>query len=316
LIEVGSSTADEMKAAQSLTSPLPAKVKSIKKFNVLSDPIDFQLVSENTGNLKSTKYNVPIYEIQGERVDPSRIIAFVNSFRSRDLEGISVVDRVRTGLEAQSAALFGSTTILERLGAILYKSTNVTLEKNSKQLVTALLAAIKSRLKSTGILGLRPNDEATLLTYSFSGIKDVFEFVLDNLAALSGVPKTILLGSSPGGIVSGDGTNAVLMQYYQRLESMQETELTKADRYLIDLFSITEDSQLYQITKGDKLPYVIKYNPVWGISEKEQAEIRKMNAESDKIDFETGKAGGMELRALDERYDDSEDMELTEGGEE
>ena len=107
---------------------------------------------------------------------------------------------------------------------------------------------------------------------------------------------------SQGGIISGDGANADERNYYSKLEASQNNDLEPKDRFLIDLFNKTESSNLYQVTQGQPFDYEIEYNSLWSIDNETEAKIRKLNAESDKMDYETGKATSDELRENDERY--------------
>ena len=291
-----------MVAEQDLSKQMPKMIRKIKKFNVLSEPDDFNINSANTGNPKSIGYNEPVYEIGGDHVHRSRMIPILKSFSARTMQGISVVDYTEDALKAHKAAISGSTTILERLGAIVYQSDSMKLDKKNKMAMKVLLTAIRERLKSTGIFGARKDDEIELLTYEFKGIKDVFDFILDSMSGMSGIPKMVLQGRSPGGIISGDGANAELLQYYSDVESAQNTRLSKVDRYCIDLFMMTQESETFKITRGQEIPYTIDYFPIWSHSEPDMADMRKKNAKSDKIDYEIGKARSDELRELDNRY--------------
>ena len=51
--------------------------------------------------------------------------------------------------------------------------------------------------------------------------------------------------------------------------------------------------------------FTVKFNPLWNIDKKTDADIRKLNAESDKLDLETGKSDGDTLREKDPYYNDA-----------
>jgi phage-related protein (TIGR01555 family) len=284
-----------------ITTEIPKEIKKITFINVLEDPATFTLDVPNNSDPTGEDYGRIEYMINGRRVHDSRVIPFIQNFNIRALKGTSVVATVEKSIRAQNAALSGTKTVLERLGAILFKSESISLAENAAAKVRLLLTHIKSNLKSTGAMGLKPGDEASLLSHNFSNIKDVFDFIFSNMSGESALPQSILMGTGRTNIITGSGDSADLERYYQRVEAAQENQLIKVDERLVDLIFRETDSPVNAATKGKKISWEIEYNSLWSISDKEQAEVDQMNSERDKNDIEDGKVSPDEARMLDPR---------------
>lgn len=104
--------------------------------------------------------------------------------------------------------------------------------------------------------------------FQFSGVSEVIDSTCNFLSALTSIPQTILFGRSPAGMNStgvGDMEN-----YYNFVERIQTRTLRSNLRYLL--------SVLFQagLATGeiDEMPKIkVKFNPLWSMSETEQADL-------------------------------------------
>jgi len=308
-----------------LDTAIPTSIDKVEFINLIDDPDLFSVTSRNISDPNRKDFKAPSFQVSGMNIHPSRIAWLVNEYDSQLEEGISLVDVVIDGVRAQTAGLKGSTHILERLGAILFKSKANDLGENSATTISEILAVMKSNLKSSGVFGLLPDDDVTLLNFTFAGVKDVFDNVMDNLSGLSKVPRMVILGARGGGIITGDGAEAEVESYFRDVGSFMSIQVTPILRKTFDLFLIEKDTDLIKLLKTHnvtELDYEIEYNSLFQLNDKSAADIRKTNSESDEIDFKAGKVTGDELRDLDDRYsglptmetvnDEDEDEELDE----
>lgn len=116
---------------------------------------------------------------------------------------------------------------------------------------------------------------------SVAGLADLVDRAMIMLSASSGYPVTKLFGRSAAGMNStGDND---LRNYYDETKSKQSDILGPALERFIKLIMLCKDGPF----KGKEPPdWSIIFNPLWQMSDKENADIRKTVAETDKIYIE------------------------------
>lgn len=113
---------------------------------------------------------------------------------------------------------------------------------------------------------------------SVTGLDKLIQEMGIAVAAMSGIPVTLFLGTSPAGLNATGASD--IRQWYDKIAADQETELKPMIERLSYLSMIAKDGP----TKGVELPeWSIKFNPLWQPTEKEIAETRKLVAETDDI---------------------------------
>ena len=114
----------------------------------------------------------------------------------------------------------------------------------------------------------------TITSHPMSGVPDVLDRFAEALAAVTGIPVTVLMGRAPGGL-SATG-KADLDNWYARIEAMQNDILRKPLDLLVNYIIIAKTGQ-------DGGNYSLKFKPLTVKSDKENAEIDKLKAEANKI---------------------------------
>jgi len=111
-------------------------------------------------------------------------------------------------------------------------------------------------------------------TTTFAGLKDVAEKFMINVCGAADVPMTRLFGQSPAGLTATGESD--IRNYYDRLDSDRERTM----RHPIE----TLDEVLLRHLSGS-MPtgYELDFPPLWQVTDKERAEIQKLNAERDQI---------------------------------
>jgi len=129
----------------------------------------------------------------------------------------------------------------------------------------------------TEALALIANDEElTKQTTNVSGIDQLIDFVWDVMAASARMPKTVLKGQESGTIA---GAQYDVMNYYSRIAADQENVIKPLLERLIRLIMQSEEFSV----DPESLEWEIKFNPLWQVDSKTDAEIRKLIAETDQI---------------------------------
>lgn len=136
-------------------------------------------------------------------------------------------------------------------------------------------------------------EEYEYKTVTFSGAKDIIDSACNMLSAVTGIPQTKLFGRSPAGENStGDGD---MENFYKLVEGIQKLNLKNNLRTLIDIILAAGKSKG---EFGEVPDYVLKFNPLWSLSEKEQAEIGKAKADTEHVKAQTAQAY-VDMQALD-----------------
>lgn len=119
----------------------------------------------------------------------------------------------------------------------------------------------------------------------------------EQMSAVTGIPLSILLGITPKGLnASNDGE---IRTFYAWVEAQQESMLTPSMNYLLQVMQLSLFGEIDpQIT--------FMWEPLWAMSEKERAEIRKSEAETDAIYVnEIGSISSQESRQRLAQQEDS-----------
>lgn len=140
---------------------------------------------------------------------------------------------------------------------------------------------IASLTKSINRTLIIDKDQETFAKHSnnFSGLESLISEFLSVVAAAADIPATRMLGMSAKGFsATGEGD---LKNYYDMISSKQETDLTDPMVILDDVF--------IRSTLGF-MPddFSFSWNPLWQTTEKERAEIQKMNSEVDTANLAMG----------------------------
>ncbi len=97
------------------------------------------------------------------------------------------------------------------------------------------------------------------------------------LASAAEMPQTILFGRSPAGMNATGESD--LQGWYDTIATEQETELRPELERLIRLIFTAKKGP----TNGVEPTWELKFNPLWEMTEKERAELRKVTADTDAV---------------------------------
>lgn len=114
---------------------------------------------------------------------------------------------------------------------------------------------------------------------NFSNIDKIIDKFMDDVCGATEIPRTRLFGQSPGGMQStGQGE---LRNYYDMISNKQQLELAPQLEYLYMIIAMSGLGSLPD-------DFEIIFNPLWQLSETEQATVDKTNSERDKAYLEMG----------------------------
>ncbi|MQW72180.1 DUF1073 domain-containing protein [Sinorhizobium medicae] len=183
---------------------------------------------------------------------------------------LSVVDAIKQadGTAANIASLvFEAKVNVIRIPDFMQNLGNA--EYHAKILERYTLAATAKGIN--GDLLLDKEEEYEQKTASFATLPEVLMSFLQIVSGAADIPATRLLGQSPAGMNATGESD--LRNYYDRLQAMQTVEMTPAmarlDECIIRSALGSRDPDIYYV-----------WAPLWGMSEKEKAEVFKTKADA------------------------------------
>lgn len=266
-------------------------------------------------------------------VHDSRCLVFQNGILPENatnslyqLWGIPEYVRIRRALKDAELAHESAPKLLDRSVQAIYKmqglSSLLATEQGENQVLRRLQVIDMARGMLNSLVIDADGEDYDFKTFQFNGITDVVSASCNMLSAITSIPQTILFGQGVGGMSSTDDTS--MENYYNYVERIQKRMLRSNLRYLL---SIIFQAGLYT-GEVDEVPKInVEFNPLWSLTDTEQAdldqkkaatqltkaqtvqayvsmeaidpsEVRKKLADSDEFDVET---------MLDE-YEDDEDL--------
>jgi len=181
-------------------------------------------------------------------------------------------------------------TTLSSVETILDTFSQSTLSvKGLATLIASNPKAVRDRLNimdmSKNILNtilLDVDESYDVKSNSVAGVAEILRELKNHLSSVTGYPVTLLFGTSPGGLNTtgeSDTTN-----FYDDVKAEQESVLSPALKKVIGYALKAANSPFKSQTED----YEIKFNPLWQMSEKEQAELYKTTAEADAAYIDRG----------------------------
>lgn len=144
----------------------------------------------------------------------------------------------------------------------------------SQDLLKRMELVDMSRSVSRSILLDAEDEDFRRDTYGFSGIPEILEKMTLRLAAAARIPVSLLMGQAPAGLnATGDSD---IRFFYDQVKAEQEALKPKIER-------------IYKIsTKNENASYAIEFPALWQLTDKEQAELRRIEAEIDRVYLQEG----------------------------
>jgi len=120
-------------------------------------------------------------------------------------------------------------------------------------------------------------------TTNITGLHDILREMATRVCAAFEVPMTLFLGTSPGGLNATGESD--MRQHYDRVSAMQTDHVIPQLNRLLKM-QLAMRGKLK--TKEKVKPWSILARPLWQPTEKEVAEVHKIQAEADRINHELG----------------------------
>lgn len=272
----------------------------LSRRDVTAGEIDQDVLSEYFGR-------PAYYEVTGSstvsmvRVHPSRMAVFIGSPHGDRLLamganqgwGDSVIEAVYTALKnADATAANIASLVFEANVDVVQIPDLMTHLSSGPDYSSRLTARFSLAAMMKGInrmLMLDADEKYERKQVTFATLPEVMQSFLQMAAGAADIPATRLLGQAPAGM-SATGESD-MNNYYDRISSIQNLEMTPAIYRL--------DECLIRSALGARPPEIFySWAPLKQMTEKELAEIGKMNAETASTLTNTGIFMPQELRTV------------------
>lgn len=288
-------------------------IRGIDELLVFERPLvtpDYNSIYKYKASDKRSKFGQPeFYDVSpiyggAFRVHESRCLLFKNgilpSMSTRTeyrFFGMPEYARIHKSLQETVTSHGNGVKLLDRAVQAIYKMKDLAALLSTDAGEDAVLERLRIIDMAKGIINSiaidADGEDYDFKNITFSGVKDIIDSTCNMLSAVTQIPQTKLFGRSPAGENStGEGD---MENYYKFVGKIQKINLKKNLGTLIDIILIVGK------LKGefDEVPdYSLKFNPLWSLSEKEQAEVDQSKATTELTKAQTAQAY-VDMQALD-----------------
>lgn len=245
------------------------------------------------------KYGLPQwYTIRP--LDPGLAEFRVHESRCLRMDGLPVPPRVRIGnlgwgdsvyqaaytqLKHLGVAYAGTADVIEDFIQVVLRIKNLAnlMATGRESVVTARLNLIDLSRSMLNSVLLDEGEGYEKHASSVAGLPDLVDRFGEALAAVTGIPLTLLLGRSPGGMnATGESDTRF---FYDRIAAEQEDRLRPVLERLVRLVFLSKEGP----TNGrEPENWELCFKPLWQMSESEEAEIYAKRAQADSSNVSAG----------------------------
>lgn len=238
------------------------------------------------------------------RVHESRCLVFRNGVLPEQTSnsiyrfwGMPEYVRIRRALRETVTAHTDSVKLLERSVQAIYSmkglATLLTTDDGENQVLKRLNVIDTARGILNSLVIDADGENYDFKTFQFSGVKDVIDATCNMLSALTNIPQTILFGRSPAGM-NATGTSD-FESYYNFVEKIQRLMLKRNLRTLLDVIF---RAGIASGAVEEEPAYKLEFNPLWSLSDTEQATVDQTKAQTAQIKAQTAQVY-VDMQALD-----------------
>lgn len=238
------------------------------------------------------------------RVHESRCLVFRNGVLPEQTSnsiyrfwGMPEYVRIRRALRETVTAHTDSVKLLERSVQAIYSmkglATLMTTDDGENQVLKRLNVIDTARGILNSLVIDADGENYDFKTFQFSGVKDVIDATCNMLSALTNIPQTILFGRSPAGM-NATGTSD-FESYYNFVEKIQRLMLKRNLRTLLDVIF---RAGIASGAVEEEPDYKLEFNPLWSLSDTEQATVDQTKAQTAQIKAQTAQVY-VDMQALD-----------------
>ena len=274
------------------------KKGALKRFVSIEPTFSYPMAYNAENPLEPSFYRPDQWYVMSQEVHATRLLTFV----SRPVPDLLKPAYAFSGLSLSQLAIPTIENFLQMRGSVSAMVLNYSMrgiKTNLESILQGDAGAINDLISRVQLYTQQAKNDGMLILdkeledffqYStpLSNIDKLLEQARDNMCAVASTPKTILFGISPEGMnASSDGELKIFEQY---IAGVQETLLRRPLTQILDIV------QLHLFGKIDP-DITFDFVPLREMDEKEQAQIRSQNAQSDNIYASMAAVASNEVRS-------------------
>lgn len=289
-------------------------IQGIDELLVFERPLitpDYNSIYQYKPNKRlSSKFGLPeFYEISpvygsSFRVHESRCLIFrngilpsVSMMSEYRFFGIPEYIRIQKALQETVTSHGSGVKLLDRAVQAIYKMKNLASLLETDEGEDSVIRRLRIIDMAKGFINSiaidADGEDYDYKTVGFSGVKDIIDASCNMLSAVTSIPQTKLFGRSPAGENStGEGD---MENYYKFVGKIQKLNLKNNLKTLVDIILLVGRAK-GQYTEIPK--YTLKFSPLWSLSDKEQVDVRKIEADTEYVKAQTAQVY-VDMQALD-----------------
>lgn len=202
------------------------------------------------------------------------------------LWGMPEYIRIQRALRETLTAHGDSVKLLERSVQAIYSMKNLAqllaTDDGENQVLKRLQVIDMARGLLNSIAIDAEGENYDFKVAQFSGVRDVIDASCNMLSSLTNIPQTLLFGRSPAGMNSTGESD--LENWYNFVERIQKLMLKPNLRNLLD---VTFRAGVASGDIAEEPAYKLKFNPLWSLSETEQAAVDQTRAQTAQVKAQT-----------------------------
>jgi len=244
-------------------------------------------------NRKWSKFGMPefytVSPVYGRsfRVHESRCLMFKNGALPQSSSrteyrffGIPEYVRVHKAVQETVTSHGNGAKLLDRAVQAIYKMNDLANLLETDEGEDIVLRRLRIIDMAKGIINSiaidADGEDYDYKTITFSGVKDIIDAACNMLSAVTNIPQTKLFGRSPAGENSTGESD--MENYYTFVRKIQKLNLKNNLGTLIDAILAAGKYK----GEFEEVPYYkLKFNPLWSLSDMEQASVDKTKAETE-----------------------------------
>ena len=213
------------------------------------------------------------------------------------LWGMPEYVRIRRALRETLTAHGDSVKLLERSVQAIYSMKNLAqllaTDDGENQVLKRLQVIDMARGLLNSIAIDSEGESYDFKVAQFSGVRDVIDASCNMLSSLTNIPQTLLFGRSPAGMNATGESD--LESWYNFVDRIRKLMLKPNLRILLDVLFRAG------VASGDieeEPAYKLRFDPLWSLSESEQADVDQKKAQTAQIKAQTAQIY-VDMQAID-----------------
>jgi phage-related protein (TIGR01555 family) len=281
---------------------LPLNVATLRRVMYLQ-PLDRWHVSPEgyDEDPQSPTFYQPLHYLLrgGQRVHHSRVWRFDGALVPTDVLRRtrwhdSILEAAYRTLLNFSTGQDGAATALQdfAVNVLGVKDLSVALAKNGTATVARRVQAMQTTMSMMRTVLIDSQGETfQRLGQPLSGVSDILERMENRVAMAARMPRSILFGNQQGA-VAGAGNDT--RSWYATIQADQRTQAVPPLRRVLELVFAAKDGPFVGVPPK---AWKVEPRPLWSPTEKEIAEARKIQADTDAVYIDKGVVAPMEIRS-------------------